>query len=58
MVKFPSDGIEQALLDALKRALRDLDETRLFSSPNHVKRVAELKRELRIRIASRTPRKQ
>ena len=51
MPRFPSEGTDRALLDALKRALRDLDEIRIFSSPNEAKRVAKLKRDLRARIA-------
>jgi len=47
MAKFPSDGTELALLNALTGALRDLNEIRLFSIPNEAKRIAELKRDLR-----------
>lgn len=50
MPRFPSDGTGRVLLDALQRALRDLKEIRLFSTPNEARRVAELKREIRARI--------
>jgi len=52
VAKFPSDGTDRVILDALRRALRDLENIRLFASPYEAKHIAELKGDLRARISS------
>ena len=51
MPRFFTERTRKISVDALKDALRDLDGIRIFSSPSEASRVAELRREIRSRIA-------
>ena len=45
----------RTLLDALKRALEGLEDVRIFSSPEEVKQISELKKAIREKIADLEP---